>query len=319
MNTLPRRLLGTSPIEVPVVGLGCNNFGRRLSAEASSRVVHAALDDGVFFFDTADVYGDGASEEQLGRALRGRRDGAVIATKFGWSMHGSQGPRGSARWIAQAVDDSLRRLDTDRIDLYQHHVPDPETPLEETLGALNDLVVAGKVGAIGCSNYSGEQIEQADSISARNGWARYVTAQNHYSLLERRQVEDSVTPECRRLGLGILPYFPLANGLLTGKYRRGAPPPEGSRLAGNPQRAGELMTESTFDVIEALDSFAHARGITLLDVAIGGLAAQPQVASVIAGATTVGQVRANAAAGRWAPAAADLDEIDRITRRQPVG
>jgi aryl-alcohol dehydrogenase-like predicted oxidoreductase len=233
-------------------------------------------------------------------------------------MHGSQGPRGSARWIAQAVDDSLRRLDTDRIDLYQHHVPDPETPLEETLGALNDLVVAGKVGAIGCSNYSGEQIEQADSISARNGWARYVTAQNHYSLLERRQVEESVTPACRRLGLGILPYFPLANGLLTGKYRRGAPPPEGSRLAGNPQRAGELMTESTFDVIEALDSFAHARGITLLDVAIGGLAAQPQVASVIAGATTVGQVRANAAAGRWAPTAEDLDEIDRITRRQPV-
>ena len=316
MDQLARRTLGDSAIEVPVVGIGCNNFGRRLDAEATERVVLAALEEGAGFFDTADVYGDGASEEYLGRALNSRRDEAVVATKFGWSIGSEErSGGGSRRWITLAVEDSLRRLGTDRIDLYQQHRPDQATPLEETLGALNDLVIAGKVRAIGCSNYSGAQIEKADAIARRNGWAHFVTAQNHYSLLERDEVEATVTPACRRLGVGILPYFPLANGLLTGKYRRGEQPPQGTRLAGNRGRAGELMSDANFDVVEALERLAEERGVGLLDVAIGGLAAQPRVVSVIAGATSVEQVRANARAGRWSPSAADLAEIDRITGR----
>jgi aryl-alcohol dehydrogenase-like predicted oxidoreductase len=315
MTQLPRRTLGDSGIEVPVVGIGCNNFGRRIDYQRTELVVHAALSEGVGFFDTADFYGDGASEEFIGRALHGRRDEAVIATKFGMPMPGGDDRRGgSRRWITRAIEDSLRRLRTDHIDLYQHHEPDQATPVEETLETLDELVAQGKVRAIGCSNYSGAQIEAADAIARERGLARYVTAQNHYNLLERDPVESDVTPACSQLGLGILPFFPLANGLLTGKYHRGSPPPPGTRLAGNPLRAGELMTDRNLGIVEALERVAEQRGLTLVDVAIGGLAAQAQVVSVIAGATSPEQVRANAAAGRWTPSDDDLAEIDRITR-----
>jgi aryl-alcohol dehydrogenase-like predicted oxidoreductase len=318
MTGLQHRTLGASGIEVPVVGIGCNNFGGRIDEQRSESVILAALDEGVGFFDTADIYGGGRSEEIIGRALGARRDEALIATKFGGPMGSDDQSGGSRRWITQAVEHSLRRLRTDHVDLYQHHFFDDATPLAETLSALNDLIRDGKVRAIGCSNYSGVQIEQAHAIAEEHGWAFYVTAQNQYSLLDRVEVEQSVTPACSRLGLGILPYFPLANGLLTGKYRRGEKPPTGTRLGGNTKRAGELMTDANFDIIEALANFAHERGIGLIDVAIGGLAAMPQVVSVIAGATTPEQVAANAQAGRWTPTAADVEEIDRITRGRPV-
>jgi aryl-alcohol dehydrogenase-like predicted oxidoreductase len=314
MSQLPRRSLGDSGIEVPIVGVGCNNFGSRLDYERSALVVHAALDEGIGFFDTADVYGRGASEEFIGRALAGRRDEAVIATKFGMSMGSPERRGGSRRWIIQAIEDSLRRLQTDRIDLYQHHEPDDATPVEETLSTLDELVRQGKVRAIGCSNYSGAQIAAADALSAEHGWARYVTAQNRYSLLDRDDVERDVTPVCARLGLGIVPYFPLASGLLTGKYRRGEEPPEGTKFANYKERAAERMTDANFDVVEALERFVSDRGVALIDVAIGGLAAQPQVVSVIAGAMSPEQVRANSRAGTWTPTDADLAEIDRLTR-----
>ncbi|MDQ6846351.1 MAG: aldo/keto reductase [Candidatus Dormibacteraeota bacterium] len=317
MDELPRRTLGRSGIDVPVVGIGCNNFGGRIDAARSERVIQAALDEDVAFFDTADIYSDGRSEEIIGRALRGRRDQAVIATKFGGPM-GPQRSGGSRRWTMEAVEDSLRRLATDHIDLYQHHFFDESVGQEETLEALNDLVTAGKVRAIGCSNYNGEQIDVADAIATEHGWAHYVTAQNHYSLLERREVEESVTPACARHGMGILPYFPLASGLLTGKYARDAQPPPGSRLGNDAGRAKKLMTDANFDIVEALERFARERGITVLDVAIGGMAAQPQVASVIAGATTPEQVAANARAGQWVPSAADVEEMDRITAHTAV-
>lgn len=313
MDELPRRTLGDSGIEVPIVGVGCNNFGGRTDEENSRRVILAALDLGVGFFDTADIYSRGCSEEILGRGLGSRRDEAVIATKFGGSMGSAEHSGGSRRWIAEAVEDSLRRLGTDRIDLYQHHFFDPQTQLEETMGALDELVRAGKVRAIGCSNYDGVQIEESHAIAAGHGWARYVTAQNEYSLLRRREVEESVTPACRRLGMGILPFFPLVSGLLSGKYHRGEPPPPGTRLGRDASRAGDLMTDANFDIVEALETFARERGLELIDVAIGALAAQPQVVSVIAGATSPEQVAANAHAGRWTPSDAELAEIDRIT------
>jgi aryl-alcohol dehydrogenase-like predicted oxidoreductase len=314
MSRLPRRGLGDSGIEVPIVGVGCNNFGSRLDYEHSALVVRTALDEGIGFFDTADVYGRGASEEFIGRALAERRDEAVIATKFGMSLGSPERRGGSRRWIIQAIDDSLRRLQTDRIDLYQHHEPDDATPLEETLSTLDELVRQGKVRAIGCSNYSGAQIAAADALSAEHGWARYVSAQNQYSLLDRDEVELDVTPVCARLGLGILPFFPLASGLLTGKYHRGEEPPAGTKFANHKERAAERMTDANFDVVEALERFARDRGVELIDVAIGGLAAQPQVASVIAGAMSPEQVMANSRAGRWTPTNADLAEIDRLTR-----
>jgi aryl-alcohol dehydrogenase-like predicted oxidoreductase len=318
MNELPRRTLGDSGIEVPVVGVGCNNFGGRTDEANSRRVILAALDLGMGFFDTADIYSRGRSEEILGSALGSRRGEAVIATKFGGSMGSADRGGGSRRWIARAVEDSLRRLRTDRIDLYQHHFFDAGTPLEETLAALDELVQAGKVRAIGCSNYDGVQIEEAHTIASGHGWARYVTAQNEYSLLKRHEVEESVMPVCRRLGMGILPYFPLASGLLSGKYHRGEPPPPGTRLGRDPNRAGDLMTGANFDIVEALESFARERSVELIDVAIGALAAQPQVVSVIAGATSPEQVAANARAGRWTPSDADLAEIERITSRRAL-
>ena len=319
MDHLPLRPLGRSGIDVPIVGIGCNNFGGRIDAARSERVIQAALDEGVAFFDTADIYSTGRSEEILGRALNGRRDQAVIATKFGGSMGSPERSGGSRRWIMEAVDDSLRRLDTEYIDLYQHHFFDAATPQEETLGALNDLVAQGKVRAIGCSNYDGAQIEEAEALAATHGWAHYVTAQNEYSLLKRQPVEGSVLPTAVRLEVGILPYFPLFSGLLTGKYRRGERPPDGTRLGRDSARARDLMTDGNLDIVEALQEFARQRDIALLDVAIGWLAAQPQVVSVIAGATSAEQVVANARAGRWTPDATDAEEIDRITGRTPVG
>lgn len=311
MTDMRYRSLGKSGLQVSVVGLGCNNFGRRLDEAATARVVRTALDCGITLFDTADVYGSGESESYLGAALRGRRDEAVIATKFRSPMgEGPYNQGGSRRYIHTAVEDSLRRLDTDYIDLYQMHRPDAATPLEETLSALNDLVHDGKVRYIGSSNFAGWQIADAAWISRTEHLAPFISAQNEYSLLDR-SVEQDVIPACERFGVGMLPYFPLASGLLTGKYHRGQQAPEGTRLAGSP-RAGEMLNDRNFDVVEGLERFAQERGITLLDVAIGGLAAQPAVDSVIAGATKPEQIEANVKAGAWVPTPEDLAEIDRI-------
>ncbi|MGC5022122.1 aldo/keto reductase [Micromonospora sp. DT47] len=310
------RRLGNSGLVVSVVGVGCNNFGRKLDLDGTRAVVDAALDAGITFFDTADIYGEpqGGSEELLGQALKGRRDDVVLATKFGMDMHGMNGPdfgaRGSRRYIARAVEASLRRLGTDHIDLYQMHEPDPGTPIDETLAALDDLVRAGKVRYLGNSNFAGWQIADADWVASSNGRARFISAQNHYSLLER-SVETEVIPACERFGLGMLPFFPLANGLLTGKYKRNEAPPAGSRLSGG-GRYAQRLAAADWDTIEAIESYAAERGLSVLQVAIGGLAARPAVTSVIAGATTPEQVRANAAAGTWQPTDEDLDALDAI-------
>ncbi len=312
------RQLGRSGLTVSVVGLGANNFGARLDQAATAAVVDAALDVGINLIDTADVYGGrGGSEELLGRVLKGRRGEVVLATKFGSDMGGTNGPdwgaRASRRYIRRAVEASLRRLETDWIDLYQLHRPDGVTPLAETLEALGELVAEGKIRYAGSSNFAGWQIAAAHYLAQTPGRATFVSAQNHYSLLAR-DIEEEVIPAALEYGVGILPFFPLANGLLTGKWRRGEPPPAGSRLAEDWTRKG--IGERDFDVLEALAAFAAARGVGLLDVAIGGLAAFPGVASVIAGATSPEQVRANAAAGEWVPDAAELAEIDRITTRE---
>ncbi|WP_328370166.1 aldo/keto reductase [Micromonospora zamorensis] len=310
------RRLGDSGLVVSVVGIGCNNFGRKLDLDGTRAVVDAALDAGINLFDTADIYGEpqGGSEELLGQALKGRRDDVVVATKFGMDMNGLNGPdfgaRGSRRYIARAVEASLRRLGTDHIDLYQMHEPDPGTPIDETLAALDDLVRDGKVRYLGNSNFSGWQIADADWVASSNGRARFISAQNHYSLLER-SVEAEVIPACERFGLGMLPFFPLANGLLTGKYKREAQPPAGSRLSGG-GRYAERLAAADWDTIEAIEAYAAERGLTMLQVAIGGLAAQPAVTSVIAGATTPEQVVANAAAGTWEPSDEDLAALRAI-------
>ncbi|NBE80801.1 aldo/keto reductase [Micromonospora sp. NEAU-HG-1] len=310
------RRLGDSGLVVSVVGIGCNNFGRKLDLDGTRVVVDAALDAGINLFDTADIYGDepGGSEELLGQVLKGRRDDVVVATKFGMDMQGRNGPdhgaRGARRYIARAVEASLRRLGTDHIDLYQMHEPDPGTPIDETLAALDDLVRAGKVRYLGNSNFAGWQIADADWVASSSGRARFISAQNHYSLLERG-VEAEVIGACERFGLGMLPFFPLANGLLTGKYKRGEAAPAGSRLSGG-GRYAERLAAARWDVIEALEAYAAERGLSLLQVAIGGLAARPAVTSVIAGATTPEQVRANAEAGVWQPTDADLDALDAI-------
>ncbi|MBQ0982489.1 aldo/keto reductase [Micromonospora sp. M61] len=310
------RRLGDSGLVVSVVGIGCNNFGRKLDLDGTRAVVDAALDAGINLFDTADIYGEpqGGSEELLGQALKGRRDDVVVATKFGMDMNGLNGPdfgaRGSRRYIARAVEASLRRLGTDHIDLYQMHEPDPGTPIDETLAALDDLVRDGKVRYLGNSNFAGWQIADADWVASSNGRARFISAQNHYSLLER-SVEAEVIPACERFGLGMLPFFPLANGLLTGKYKREAQPPAGSRLSGG-GRYAERLAAADWDTIEAIEAYAAERGLTMLQVAIGGLAAQPAVTSVIAGATTPEQVVANAAAGTWEPSDEDLTALRAI-------
>jgi aryl-alcohol dehydrogenase-like predicted oxidoreductase len=309
--SLDHRTLGTSGLVVSRVGLGGNNFGRRIGLEQARAVVDTAFDEGVTLFDTSDSYGD--SEEILGTLLEGRRAEVVVATKFGWDVGGANGPdwgaRASRRYIRRAVERSLRRLRTDWIDLYQLHRPDGITPMEETLGALTELVREGKVRYIGSSNLAAWQVADAEWLARSRGSERFISAQNHYSLLDR-QVEAELVPACQQFGIGVLPYFPLASGLLTGKYRRGEAAPDGTRLAG-PRGAGEL-TDERFDVVEALEAFAAERSLSLLDVAIGGLAAQPAVASVIAGATSPEQVRANVAAGRWRPTSDDLAALDAV-------
>ncbi|MFL6030512.1 MAG: aldo/keto reductase [Gaiellaceae bacterium] len=302
------RRLGNDGPTVSVVGLGCNNFGMRVDLDGTRAVVDAALDAGITLFDTADIYGGtGGSESFLGEVLEGRRDRVVFATKFGGDMGDGTEARGSREYIRKAVEASLQRLRTDYIDLYQYHTPDKVTPLAETFGALDELVREGKARYVGHSNLSAEQVEEVDGIAREHGWARPVSAQNRYSLLHRDPEED-LLPVCERLGLGVLPYFPLASGLLTGKYRRGEARPKGTRL----ESRDEVFTDEAFDRVEALESFAQERGVTLLDVAIGGLAAQPAVGSVISGATKPEQVRANAAAGDWEPTADDLAALDAI-------
>src|SRR5262245_38807206 len=279
------RALGDSGIQVTVAGLGCNNFGMRLDAAASARVVHAALDLGVNLFATADVYGMGERERHLAAALKGRRSEAVVLTKFG-SPADPEHPehRGaSPEHVRRAIEASLRRLEMDHVDVYMLHRPDPDTPIDATLEELGRLVEEGKVRAIASSNFAGWQIADADWTSRTRGLPRFVTAENHYSLLERA-VERDVLPACRRFGLGFLPFFPLASGLLTGKYRRGETAPEGTRLAG--ARGARLMTDRNFDVVESIERFAAERGTTATAVALGWLAAQPEVTSVIAGATS---------------------------------
>jgi aryl-alcohol dehydrogenase-like predicted oxidoreductase len=307
------RTLGSSGIVVSATGIGCNAFGTRIDLDRTRAVVDAAFEHGVTLFDTADSYGRGQSEELLGAALVGRRDEVVVATKFGMDMGGVNGDdggrRGSAAYVRTAVEASLRRLRTDHIDLYQLHTPDPATPIEETLGALTELVKEGKVRAIGSSNLQAWQVVDADWISRTHGLAAFATAQNEYSLYNRT-AEVELVPACLDRGVGILPYFPLAYGLLTGKYRRGEQAPSGSRLEAQSDR----LQGADWDRVDALQGFASARGVSLLELAIGGLAAQPAVSSVIAGATGPEQVAANAAAARWTPTAADLDELSEIGR-----
>ena len=302
------RRLGLDGPEVSVVGLGCNNFGMRVDLDGTRAVVDAALDAGVTLLDTADIYGNkGGSESFLGEVLEGRRDRVVLATKFGGNMGDGTEARGSRDYIRKAIEGSLQRLRSDYVDLYQYHTPDHVTPFEETFGALDELVREGKVRYIGHSNLDAAQVEEIDALARGHGWARGVSAQNEYSLL-RREAEAELLPVCERLGLGVLPYFPLASGLLTGKYRRGQPHPEGTRLAGR----DEVFTDEKFDRLEALEAYAQERGLTLLQVAIGGLAAQPAIGSVIAGATKPEQVRANAAASDWVPTPEDLVALNAL-------
>jgi aryl-alcohol dehydrogenase-like predicted oxidoreductase len=303
------RRLGSSDLDVSVVGLGCNNFGGRTDLARTRAVVDAALDAGVTFFDTADVYGNrGGSERFLGEILEGRRDRVVLATKFGWDM-GADGNvlRGSADYAKRAIETSLERLRTDHVDLYYYHRPDGVTPFAETLGAMHELVLEGKARAIGCSNLTVDQLREVDAVTKENGLTPIVALQNEYSLFERA-AEDEVLPLSRELGIGFVPYFPLASGLLTGKYRRGEPAPAGSRLAGREDR----LTDDRLRRVEELESFAEERGHTLLELATCALACTPGVASVISGATSPEQVRANADACTWQLSADDFAALAEV-------
>ena len=307
------RPVGDSGLMVSVAGLGCNNFGRRLDLEATRAVVDAAIEAGITLLDTADIYGNGGgSEELLGQVLAGRRDQVVLASKFGFDEFDmgygtAAGAKGGRAYIRRAVERSLRRLRTDYLDLYQIHTPDPVTPVAETLAALTELVAEGKVRYLGNSNFTGWQIADAAHVARAAGAVPFVSAQNHWSLLERG-AEAEVVPAARHFGLGVLPFYPLANGLLTGKVRKGRPAPAGSRLASRPG----YVTGAKLDRVEALISWAGQRGLTVLEVAIGALAAQPGCASVIAGATSSEQVKANAAAADWIPSPAELAELDQL-------
>jgi aryl-alcohol dehydrogenase-like predicted oxidoreductase len=308
MPNLPTRPLGDSGLEVSVIGLGCNNFGRRVDLEGTRAVVDAALEEGVTFFDTADVYGGTQSEEFLGEVLEGRRDEVVLATKFGVDLgDGRVGPYGAREYIRYAVEGSLRRLRTDVIDVYWYHRFDGITPIAETLEALDELVREGTVRAIGASNFGTEQIEEAERAARERGLAHFVAIQNEYSLLVR-DAERDVLATCERLGLGFVPYFPLASGLLTGKYRRGEAGPDGARLSGRAQ----IASDEQFEALAALERYAEERGISMLEVAFGGLLVQPAVSSVIAGATKPEQVRANAAAARWTPSDDDVAALNTL-------
>ncbi len=312
MADLMKRSLGVLGPEVSVIGLGCNNFGRRVDLAGTRAVVDAAIEQGITFLDTSNTYGDprGQSETFLGEVLQGRRNRVVLATKFGMDMGDGRGPRGSRAYIRQAVEASLERLRTDVIDYYWYHEPDDVTPITETLGALDELVRGGIVRYIGASNLSAEQIEEADAVARDRGFARFTAIQNNYSLLVRDADRD-VLPTCERLGLGFVPFFPLASGLLTGKYRRGQPAPTGTRLAGRPQ----VATDAQFDAVEAVAGFAAEHDASMVDVAIGALLANETVSSVIAGATRPEQVRANVAAARWIPNETDLEELEGLLNR----
>lgn len=304
-------------LRVSKVGLGCNNFGSRLDKKQTEAVVLAALEQGITYFDTADIYGrKGLSEEYLGAALRGRRHQAVVGTKFGMEMLSTDQMGGSARWVALAVEDSLRRLGTDYIDLYQMHKPDPSTPIEETLGALHRLVEQGKVREIGCSNFTGAQVDQAAAVSKRSGISRFVSAQNHYSLLARA-VERDLVPACARNGLSVMPYCPLANGVLTGKYRRGKEPPKGSRMdwvRNDPNTTDRgFMSDRNLDIVDRLQEYAADHGRTLIELAISWLAAQPDVSTVIPGASSPHQVLTNSKGADWRMTDRELVEIGTIT------
>ena len=312
--SLPMRTLGHSGLHVSAVGLGCNNFGRRVDLEGTRAVVDAALEAGVTLFDTADIYGGrGGSEELLGEVLSGRRDQVVLATKFGMDMGDGRGPRGSRDYVRHSIEGSLRRLRTDAIDVYWYHQPDGQTPIAETLEALDELVRAGTVRAIGASNFSAELIEEADSVARESGLTRFTAIQNEYSLLAR-DPEADVLPICERLGLGFIPYFPLASGLLTGKYRRGEAGPAGARLSQREQ----IASDARWDLLEALDGYAAERELSLIDVAIGGLLARGVVSSVIAGATKPEQVQANVGAAHWTPSEADLKALEEVLSRAAV-
>jgi aryl-alcohol dehydrogenase-like predicted oxidoreductase len=311
---MQKRRLGNSTLDVSVVGLGGNNFGGRIDFPAAERVVHAAIARGVNLIDTADSYGNrGGSEEALGRILGDKRKEIVLATKFGLPMDEAGTLRGaSRRYVMQAVEASLKRLRTDWIDLYQLHRPDTHTPIEETLRALDDLVRQGKVRFIGCSNLSAQQVIAAQDVARRHGLAAFVSCQDEYSLLVR-DIERELIPAAKAHGLGILPYFPLASGLLTGKYRRGAPPPPGTRLAKNPRHAQEFISERNWRIVAELEAFASRRGRSIVELAVSWLLRDPVVGSVIAGATTPEQVEQNVGAAGWTLSAEDLAEIDRIT------
>ena len=299
---MEKRKIGS--LEVSLAGLGCNNFGWRIDAAGTAAVVDAAIDAGINLFDTADIYGGGQSEEYLGRALKGRRDKVLIATKFGMKMgEGKQG--GKPDYVRQAAEDSLRRLGTDHIDLYQIHQPDSSTPIADTLGALTDLVKAGKVREIGCSNFSAEQLREAAQFKG----AHFASVQNNYSMVHR-EPEAEVLPECERLGIAFLPYFPLANGLLTGKYRKGQPFPKSSRAEDG--FGPKVFTDENLALVDALRQFAESRGHTLLELAMSWLASKPVIASIIAGAKTPEQVKANASSVNWRLTAADLAAVNGI-------
>ena len=311
---MEQRNLGRSGLIVSAVGLGCNNFGGRSDREATRAVVHKALDLGITFFDTSDTYGDnGASEEYLGRALAGRRGEIVLASKFARPMDPDGQLQGaSRRYIMSAVEASLRRLNTDHIDLYYQHIADPRTPIEETLRALDDLVRQGKVRYIACSTLSAWQVVEAQWTSTHFGLDRFIACQERYNLLER-QLDQELMPVLRSYNLGLVPFSPLANGLLTGKYRRNRPLPAGARLTTTPRTAERYLTERNWDVVERLGAFCASRGKSLLELAFSWLLHRPAVASVIAGATAPEQVEANVRAASWAPSREDMDEIDRIT------
>ena len=304
-------------LRVSKVGLGCNNFGTRLDEKQTEAVVLTALEHGITYLDTADIYGGkGVSEEYLRAALRGRRDEVVLGTKFGMRMLDDAQEGGSARWVARAVEDSLRRLGTDYIDLYQFHKPDPSVPISETLGAMHRLVEEGKVREIGCSNFTGAQIDEAAAVSGQRGISRFVSAQNHYSLLAR-MLERDVVPACARNGLSVMPYCPLANGVLTGKYRRGEEPPKGSRMdwvRNDPATTDRgFLSERNLDIVDRLGVYAADHGRTLLELAISWLAAQPDVSTVIPGASTPEQVITNSKAADWRLTDRELAEIETIT------
>ena len=306
------RNLGNSGLQVSVVGIGCNNFGGRCDLDATKAVLDKAMDIGINLFDTADVYGGaGKSEDFMGQALEGRRNQVVLATKFAMKMgDGPMKSGGSRRYIMEAVDASLRRLRTDYIDLYQMHAPDPRTPIEETMSALDDLVKSGKVRYIGHSNFSGWQTAEAHYVSRARRSVPFVSAQNEYSLLQRKP-EAELVPACKKFGVSILPFFPLASGLLTGKYKRGEARPSGARLTSGPM-ADRILTDANFDKVEKLEAYAEARGHTLLELAMSWLASKPEIASVIAGATRPDQVEANAKAAEWHLTPEEMQEVDAI-------